>query len=787
MLIGFCGESGDDHECSFGVEIVVGTGDTGYENIVSTFKNYIQGMYARVIIVNPLHQSLPRLALCALATCNRFTADWVRRQWEELKRMWDLYCREGVGPVIGHASDGDARRRKLMLEDYLGKSNDLPRYSVGWEGWRMSVSVLPNGDREGFGDQDQPHNGKKLINPLDRVTNLIVLGDAFVALGHVDKVYNVFSQDEHGLCYDDIQRTDRQNWAGPQRLASRKVQCLLFALSSERTAQDMHEKTLGTMFYLEVCGDYIDIFFSKKLDVRGRIVLASKVSFFFRLWRLWLKFGDHSVTGNRSVSEKNMVSIQAFHDVNMSCHFIVLLICYFRDKFSTLQVPFHLLGSDCVEIFFSKVGGMSGHERNYDFGSLLDSAVGINRLSCFEYGEEELRVGRSHKKQDHIWGKLHPLCAGETAPDLFDYTLVATDALVVEALKEGLGLARDICVKLNMSPHSSKPAAEKRWWLTPWAVEAETWVNEVASLPDAAPEDNEVEPLPSEPSREPSEDDPEAELDQLDEWETVQDTNLAEAASSLISPDDISLDAYVELEVLGHEVRHVLSASLIPAFVESNRREKIDPTVTFQGRVIFKSTLVSQLVQNVHLSKDRLTRVKQSLYISGSKRKALDVGNVCLVDLGIDCAVLFEGVGGAETTRSTRAAKAIQTSKGKGKKGAGRATRAAATQQPTSEIWIGRVQMIKRKHNAAWKKSRWPVDLMDRGPEGQVMLLFYWYKPIGNSKSKYSYDTNDLVWIELEMVISSITMTFQNGTRPHWVLDAQDRVVLDNYLKNLDK
>lgn len=52
--------------------------------------------------------------------------------------------------MIGHASDGDKRRRKLMLEDILGKRNVLHHYSVGWVGWKMSVSFLSNGDRYYF-------------------------------------------------------------------------------------------------------------------------------------------------------------------------------------------------------------------------------------------------------------------------------------------------------------------------------------------------------------------------------------------------------------------------------------------------------------------------------------------------------------------------------------------------------------------------------------------------------------------------------------------------------------
>lgn len=171
-------------------------------------------------------------------------------------------------------------------------------------------------------------------------------------------------------------------------------------------------------------------------------------------------------------SEKEMISIQAYHDVNMSCHFIVLLICAFQDKFPHLSVPFHLLGSDCCKIFFSKVGGISGHERNYDFGTLLDSAVGLNLLASLEYGTEGLKVGRSHKKQEQVWGKIHPLDAGEIAPNLLDYSTVQSNELVIAALKEGLEEAKEVLCKLQMAPRSSLPAMQRKWWTCSWEVEA---------------------------------------------------------------------------------------------------------------------------------------------------------------------------------------------------------------------------------------------------------------------------------------------------------------------------
>jgi hypothetical protein len=145
--------------------------------------------------------------------------------------------------------------------------------------------------------------------------------------------------------------------------------------------------------YLEISSNYVDIFLSVSLDLRARIVLVSKVCFFFRLWKLWLRFGDHSVGGNtKTLSlQESFISNQCFLDIMISCHFVVLFIRYFRDFYIHLHVPLHLTGSDACEIFFSKVGGMQGIERAYDFHKLVNCANILNHLTAIEYGNNGLR------------------------------------------------------------------------------------------------------------------------------------------------------------------------------------------------------------------------------------------------------------------------------------------------------------------------------------------------------------------------------------------------------------
>ena len=108
-LLGFCGRKGEDHQCSSNDLIIVGDGAQGYETIVDAFQNHTVGHYARLLIVNPLHEHLPRLALVVHCTCNRFDSEFIKNQWNLVEQMWSSKFKDSIGPIIGHASDGDSR------------------------------------------------------------------------------------------------------------------------------------------------------------------------------------------------------------------------------------------------------------------------------------------------------------------------------------------------------------------------------------------------------------------------------------------------------------------------------------------------------------------------------------------------------------------------------------------------------------------------------------------------------------------------------------------------------
>ena len=220
--------------------------------------------------------------------------------------------------------------------------------------------------------------------------------------------------------------------------------------------------------YLQICSDYIDFLFFLSLTVRDRLALASKVSFFPRIWNLWLKFVDHSVGSNtKSLTvHESFVSNQFFLDVQISFHFVVLFIQYFRDFYNHLPIPLHLMGFDTCEIFFSKVDGMQGMEKAYDFHELVNCANTLNHLAAIEYDDNMLQFGQVHNK-----GELHLLKEGEVATDLGDYTKLSETDKLVSALQKGLREAQILLHILNMAPLTV--AREKMWFIQPWKVECE--------------------------------------------------------------------------------------------------------------------------------------------------------------------------------------------------------------------------------------------------------------------------------------------------------------------------
>jgi hypothetical protein len=173
-------------------------------------------------------------------------------QWDELIAHWRaLGGVERVGMLIGHTSDGDARRRKLMQEDMTRQLRAEERFTLpNCAGFTLAAKRDANNVVSGLHSQDPIHNGKKGINPLDSSCRRLVIGNHLATIQHLHAVYGAYEAHEHGMQLSDIMPKDRQNWAACQRLMYRKVRSRLDALAASE--EHRYLKTQGTSAYLEV-------------------------------------------------------------------------------------------------------------------------------------------------------------------------------------------------------------------------------------------------------------------------------------------------------------------------------------------------------------------------------------------------------------------------------------------------------------------------------------------------------------------------------------------------------
>ncbi|KAL2653594.1 hypothetical protein R1flu_021722 [Riccia fluitans] len=186
-----------------------------------------------------------------------------------------------------------------------------------------------------------------------------------------------------------------------------------------------------------------------------------------------------------------------------------------------------------------------------------------------------------------------------------------------------------------MSPHAG--VRDKTWWRTPWTLEKELGIFGTSSSTQEPDHEhfelNEVEEVEEMPNIELS----------FDLWDIPEATR---ALSTMEVDVDAEGDETNDLEVYGHEAHHVMSKTMSTLLMEhAPTNRKVDLMVSYEGHEMYKASLVSLLVGNPTLSKDRLTRIKQSVYFNGVKPKPIVDGvPVCIMDVGLDYALLFDGL-----------------------------------------------------------------------------------------------------------------------------------------------
>jgi hypothetical protein len=356
ILHGFCGPlcgPGGVHKCGLAGVTFSANGTCQMADLKRIFREYRIGHYVSVVMIVPLRADLP-VAVCNIAiTCNRFTTSDVQAKWAFLD---DAYYASGLGavlgPMLGHASDGDARRRGGQLQASLRSAIKLESGTslyTGVDGSDLCVTVTKVGATtrfSGLSVQDYIHCYKKLFNCF-RDTKDMALGMYSISMAAVAEAVESVGVEEHGIRAGDIGHDrNRQNTRPILRMVSDKARAAIAGLP------DFEERHKGTHAFLSVIAEFISMYEDDSLPWVARVESAGYVVHFLRYWRAWVAAAPDHTLG------KHFVTPEALLDVEIACAAFVNLVGLWKD-FELCNVPplVRRMASEACEVLFSRVGG----------------------------------------------------------------------------------------------------------------------------------------------------------------------------------------------------------------------------------------------------------------------------------------------------------------------------------------------------------------------------------------------------------------------------------------------
>jgi hypothetical protein len=456
----------DPHGCRDGYHV---PGDDAYAKLVDGHGNSTTGTLARAVVLRPLHPDLKPVPILWTPTCNTFTCkDYVYPQWQRLHTLYNKHLAPIIGPIIANASDGDSRRRCAQLgyalTTWLLRNGEDIYTLPDCAGFIFSGKYYPT-LAVLFADQDFIHNGKKLINLMVSPTRVLRFGLCTAHIGMLKTLFASFRLDEHGMLPTDLDRGgyNAMDWNSALRLMRRLVLERLATLIAGQGGHRPHPELLGLRQYTIVCRTYTGIFLSLLAPHLTRVHDAGFVCTCLRLWKCWILFSpqDEDVPDHLRRTLKNAwITPETFQDVLLSCHYAVLLLMTFRDRFPHLSLPYWLTGTDSCEDLFSSLGSFVQNKRVYTY---LDGLQIIRSQvwGLLQSARSTVDIrGTRRRLQHNVWDE-EPDAEARADPEPYP-----ADAAIREAWQAGASDARAWAVTCGMQP-STAGAEMPAWWLAP--------------------------------------------------------------------------------------------------------------------------------------------------------------------------------------------------------------------------------------------------------------------------------------------------------------------------------
>lgn len=269
--------------------------------------------------------------------------------------------------ILGTGADGDSKFRKYYLEEFLerpARLNDV--VSVQHQGFNF-VSQIKNVEGVTVPTlmfPDWKHLLKKLRNQILNVRRLLVLGNGFVMVEDLMRLYES-KKLKSGLWKSDVFVKDRQNVDTAIRILQPQVrQCL---------REWNEDQTEAIRIYLKAGHNMMVAYTMENLSTKERAKLAWSTVCFVKLWKAWLEKSHYDV-------ESSFISLQTYNDMIIAGHSLILSMklyaVYFPDQ------PFHpsTSGSDSCERLFSRCRGFCKGKTNLCMLDLLDICSRLLKL-----------------------------------------------------------------------------------------------------------------------------------------------------------------------------------------------------------------------------------------------------------------------------------------------------------------------------------------------------------------------------------------------------------------------
>jgi hypothetical protein len=725
------------HQCmSYEHVFVVGSDDGAYDRIKELCETFRKGKHLRIMVLNPLDKRWPQLVCAHFDTCNAFdAAKYVNTQWRQVEVFYRKYIEDIVGPLVGFSSDGDSRRRKLMLHYAMGanpkklmclccnpaallpmcvrKPYGLEHVTFTLKAWKFTITDKESGDVRFriryIGDQDYIHCGKKLINCTAHPSRDLRIGPHMYAhMNAITTNMNTQTREEHGLVVGDDSRHmwRAMDWPSAVRLMTRKHLTSLENLCEGHNDLIPNEGVRGMLEYLKIVRMYTSIYADRSLSHTERVKRAGCVVTYLRLWKCYVQH-DQGLD-----NDIHFITRESFQDCLLSCHALVLLIMANRDLTPEQVLDLARAGTDCCEDFFSFAGSSVANKRVY---STLETRHTIhNHLSVHILAAlGGIILPKSTKNRRQIFDHEGE---GHNGPEQW-----GTDAALLRAWLQGVKMGYARATAHGMRPNNYRNVP---WWTRP---EKFCDANFKSARGDGIDDDWGQD---------------EEEDDDSDEDEDISDDHDGpESSDNDESDGDSNDDGEGEC--------------LQAAFVGNDNAPSVDGVsqtvyVPHLKKHVHKATVIRDLTRGEDkVSADRVVRNRNLTKSATVKATEMENNNLgkedWFVGIDTDVAVKVYGDDGEMEIEIGRVKRIVRIGQGKKKK---------------------KIE-YKRRVKLSTKKDR------DQHHKNGVRFYCHFYRRVGAGRQQvYEFGTNPFTTvIETHMIVSPVAMNYEKGKK--WKLNQQ--------------